>query len=397
MRQVFDSIRFLVGSREILGRMESVRALPLFSDQALRFFDCLSKKLMQSGEARKYPDVIAYAFWIRRTSLERVRNQYRSSAQKMGRGVAFQIAPSNIPVQFAVSMTYVLTAGNASVVRISDKGFEQVEIICRAVQSVLKDSCPEMEPYLCVIRYPHSEEITQALTNMCDIRMIWGGNRTIAEIRKATIQARCIDLGFADRYSIAVLNADAYLEKDAMTAAEDFYNDTYFSDQNACSSARLVIWTGSEIAKAKERFWGALERVVSEKYRMDPIRSSDKLLKTAICAAKHPGIREEKTDNLLVRIELPSLYEDIMDYKGNCGYFFEYEAEDLREIVPILKKDCQTIAYIGDIEDKLREIINESGVKGVDRIVPVGHAADIAFVWDGLDLPNILSRQIGNA
>lgn len=396
MQQVFDSIRFLVGNREILEQMENVRALPLFSNKALHFFDCLSKRLMQSSDAKKYPDVIAYAFWIRRASLERVSNQYKSNAQKMGRGVAFQIAPSNIPVQFAVSMTYVLTAGNASIVRISDKEFEQVNIICGAIQSVLKDSCPEMKPYICVVRYPHYDEITQILTKMCDIRMIWGGNKTIADIRKATINARCIDLGFADRYSIAVLDADSYLEKDAMLVADDFYNDTYFSDQNACSSPRLIIWTGRKISEAKERFWNVLEEVVSEKYLMDPICSSDKLLQTAICAAEHPGIKEVRKNNLLIRIELPSLYDDIMDYKGNCGYFFEYDMKDLQEIMPILKKDCQTIAYIGDIDDKLRKLINDNGVKGVDRIVPVGHAADIAFVWDGIDLPNILSRQIGN-
>lgn len=397
MQQVFDSISFLVGNREILEQMESVRVLPLFSDRVLHFFDCLSKSLMRSSEAKKYPDVIAYAFWIRRTSLEKVREQYRSDAQKMGRGVAFQIAPSNIPVQFAVSMTYVLTAGNASVVRISDKRFAQVDIICEAIASVLKDSCPEMAPYLCVIRYPHDDETTQVLTQMCDIRMIWGGNRTIAQIRKATINARCIDLGFADRYSIAVFDADDYLKKDVMPVAEDFYNDTYFSDQNACSSPRLIIWTGSRIAEAKEQFWSALQKVVSGKYQMDPICSSDKLLKTAVCAAQHPGIREVKTDNLLVRIELPALYEDIMEHKGNSGYFFEYETDNLQEIVPILKSDCQTIAYIGGVENKLREIISDNGVKGVDRIVPVGHAADIAFVWDGLDLPNVLSRQIGSA
>lgn len=397
MRQVFDSMRFLVGNGEILEQMENVRSLPLFSDKVLYFFDCLSKRLMQSGEAKKYPDVIAYAFWIRRTSLERVKSQYKSNAQKMGRGVAFQIAPSNIPVQFAVSMTYALTAGNASIVRISDKKFEQADIICGAVQSVLEDSCPEMAPYICVVRYPHSDEITQALTNMCDVRMIWGGNKTIADIRKATINARCVDLGFADRYSIAVFDSDNYLKKNAMPVAEDFYNDTYFSDQNACSSPRLIVWTGSKISEAKERFWGVLERVVSEKYRMDPICSSDKLLKTAVCAAGHPGIREVKKSNLLVRIELPFLYDDIMDHKGNCGYFFEYDTNDLQEIVPMLKKDCQTIAYIGDVESELRKLINDNGVRGVDRIVPVGHAADIAFVWDGLDLPNILSRQIGDA
>ena len=62
-----------------------------------------------------------------------------------------------------------------------------------------------------------------------------------------------------------------------------------------------------------------------------------------------------------------------------------------------MKKDCQTIAYIGRMESELRKVLRDSGVKGVDRIVPVGHAADISFVWDGLDLPNVLSRQIGNS
>lgn len=397
MQQVFDNIKYLVGSREILERMENVQALPLFSTMALEFLDCLSKKLMCNDAVKKYPDVIAYAFWIRRASLERASMLYSTEAQKMGRGTVFQIAPSNIPVQFAVSMTYALTAGNASIVRISNKKFEQADIICKAISAVLCDEYPEMESYICIIRYDHNNEITQALTDICDIRMIWGGNQTIAAIRKATIGARCIDLGFADRYSIAVIDSDDYLKKDATLLANDFYNDTFIFDQNACSSARLVIWMGSRIPEAKALFWHTLGDIVSKKYTMDPICSSDKLLKTAVCAAKYPCIREIKQNNLLVRIELPVLYDDIMDFKGNCGYFFECTIDRLQDIVPIMKKECQTITYIGEIEGKLREIISNNGVRGVDRIVPVGHAADIAFVWDGLDLPNVLSRQIGNS
>ena len=397
MQQIFHSIRYLVGSREVLEGMESVPVLPLFSDKVLDFFDNLSIRLMHGSEAKKYPDVIAYAFWIRRASLEKASFQYKTEKQKLGRGIAFQIAPSNIPVQVAVSMTYALIAGNASIIRISDKRFRQVDIICETIQAVLNDAYPEIASYICIIRYQHSDEITQALTDLCDIRMIWGGNHTIAAVRKATISARCIDLGFADRYSIAVINADDYLEEDAVLLANDFYNDTYFSDQNACSSPRLVIWIGNRISKAKELFWDTLGDIVSRKYLMESICSSEKLLKTAICAAKHPGIIEIKKDNLLVRIELPSLYDDIMDFKGNCGYFFECSIDNLQDIIPIMKKNCQTITYIGKIEEKLRKIINDNGVKGVDRIVPVGHAADIAFVWDGLDLPNILSRQIGNS
>ncbi len=397
MQQVFHNIRYIIGNDEILESMENVPVLPIFSAKVLNFLDNLSKRLLHSTKAQKYPDVIAYAFWIRRASLEKASLQYKSEDQKIGRGIAFQIAPSNVPVQFAVSMTYTLIAGNASIVRISDKYFEQVDIICEAIEAVLNDRYPEMASYICVVRYMHDDEVTQALTDLCDIRMIWGGNHTIAAIRKATISARCIDLGFADRYSVAVIDADDYLEENAAVLANEFYNDTYFSDQNACSSPRLVIWTGSRISEAKEIFWNALENIVSERYLMEPICSSEKLLKTAISAVKHPGIREIKKDNLLVRVEIPSLYDDIMDFKGNCGYFFEYSADKLQDIVPIMKKDCQTIAYIGKIEGKLRRVINDNGVKGVDRIVPVGHAADISFVWDGLDLPNVLSRWIGNS
>jgi len=397
MHPAFEDISYVVGNRAILEQMENVQALPFFSDKVLDFLDCLSKRLMHSNEAKRYPDVIAYAFWIRRASLEKVSLQYKTGVQRMGRGIAFHVAPSNIPVQFAVSMTYALVAGNASVIRISNKEFKQVDIICDAIQSLFTDEYPEMASYFCIIRYDYNDTITQALSDICDIRMIWGGNHTIAAIRKAKIQARCIDLGFADRYSIAVIDSDDYLSKDASVLANDFYNDTYFSDQNACSSPRLVIWTGNRTEEARKIFWDALEDVVADKYQMEPICSSEKLLKTAICAANHPGIRQVKRDNFLVRIELPSLYDDIMDYKGNCGYFFEYSVNRLQDIVPILKKECQTITYIGSIENRLRDIIKENGVKGVDRIVPVGHGADIAFVWDGLDLPNILSRQIGSS
>ncbi len=397
MQQIFDKIKYLVGNREILEQIENVQVLSLFSNKVMDFLDCLSRRLMDSNKAKKYSDVIAYAFWIRRASLEKASIPYKGKEQKIGRGVAFQIAPANIPVQFAVSMTYALIAGNVSLVRISDKKFEQTDIICETIQDILYDTYPDMAAYICIFQYSHDDNITQALSDICDIRMIWGGNHTISTIRKTMVRPRCVDLGFADRYSIAIIDSDEYLKKDSIFIANSFYNDTYFSDQNACSSPRLVIWTGEQISKAKEVFWNALEAVVLKKYQMSAICGSEKLLKTAICAAKYPDIKQVKNDNLLVRIELPLLYADIMDFKGNCGYFFECNVDKLQDIIPIMKTDCQTIAYIGKMEEHLRKVIEDNGVKGIDRIVPVGRAAALTFVWDGLDLPNVLSRQIGNS
>lgn len=396
MQQEFKSVTYLVGNRNILKYVENVPALPVFSDKALNFLSCLSKTLLRRSSAKKHGDIIAFAFWIRRVSLEKFREKYKGEMQRVGRGVAFQIAPSNIPVQFAVSMTYALVAGNASMVRVSSKNFEQIKIICDAINYVIEEHYPNMASYICIIRYNHDDSISKWLSGICDIRMVWGGDSTITTIRKMPTRPRCVDIGFADRYSLAVIDSDEYLKKDKVILATDFYNDTYYTDQNACSSTRLVVWIGERIEEAKKIFWEALEEEVLKKYEMNAISGSEKLLNTAVCAANHPGIREVRNNNMIVRVELPNLYDDILDYKGNSGYFFEYSTNNLENIVPLLKKECQTITYVGHVDGELRKIISSFGVRGVDRIVSMGHSMDLSFTWDGYDLPVILSRQISN-
>ena len=397
MQSTSEKINFLIGSKEILEGMAEIPTQEPFSDDIVEFFTEVSSKLLSSKEVKLYPDVMAYAFWIRRSSFEREKKNYNFVGQRTGRGIAFQIAPSNIPVQFAVSMTYALIAGNASIVRVSNKEFTQVGIICEAVREALRDKCRKMIPYICIIRYDHDDDITAALSAVCDIRMIWGGDGTIAAIRKVKVSPRCVDIGFADRYSIAVIDSDKYLTMDADAEANAFYTDTYYSDQNACSSTRLVVWTGAQVDEAKKVFWDSLDRIVQKKYDMSAISSSNKLLQTAVVAAHHPGIRQVKKNNLCVRVELPELYDDIMEYKGNCGYFFEYMANDLEELIPLFGKECQTVTYIGDdIPVRLRKIIQKYGVRGVDRIVRVGRSMELSFKWDGFDLPIELSREISN-
>ena len=53
---------------------------------------------------------------------------------------------------------------------------------------------------------------------------------------------------------------------------------------------------------------------------------------------------------------------------------------------------AQTIGYLGDrvIFDKLINL----GVKGVDRIVPIGKTMDFDFIWDGYNLFDSFTRKI---
>lgn len=385
---------FLVGSMEILQGMPAIPSLSVFSDLAVNFLEDLSRELINDKNARAYSDVISFAYWIRRASLEKAKTMMTDGRCRIGRGVALHIAPSNVPVNFAVTMTYSLLSGNCTVIRVSSKPFEQIAIICRALNKLLSGAFSSLIPYVCVVRYEHSDEITAQLSAMCDVRVVWGGNRTIAQIRKASLPPRAIELTFSDRHSIAIINSDEYLKRDPEKTAKDFYTDTYYTDQNACSSPRLVVWTGSCVSEARERFWSYLDRLVKQDYNLRPIQSVDKLLSLCLLSASGQSARLVSSDNYVVRVEVDHLSPELMNYKDSGGYFFEYTAKDINEIVPVLTKSCQTITVLGIPYKDVTDVVVKNGTKGVDRIVPMGMAMGIEYIWDGFDMISSMSRIV---
>ena len=102
---------------------------------------------------------------------------------------------------------------------------------------------------------------------------------------------------------------------------------------------------------------------------------------------------EEHEDNFIVRIRVPEITEELMNFKESCGYFLEYDCEDVKELIPLCNDSrCQTIAFIGD-KAMLMPLLM-SGVKGIDRIVPVGKTLDFDLIWDGNNLYERLTRII---
>lgn len=393
VKKMLENIQYLIGDAEKIIHMSSVPVKAVFDERIVGFLGALSRVIMRMPEAKSFSDVMSYAFWIRKQSLTREQQRFQNK-KKLGRGIAFHIAPSNVAVNFAVSFTSALLAGNPCIVRVSSKEFEQVDIITRAIKKVMKEEYPDIRDYLVIVRYEHSEEINEYLSSMCDIRIVWGGNRTLYEVRKASLPPRAIELAFPDRHSMAIINAEAYLETDAGTTADLFYIDTYFTDQNACSSPRLIVWTGKKIEEAKERFYKALDEKLAKEYDMAPILAIDKWNAFCELAATHEGVVKHSDDNILMRVSVPTLTDDLMDFKMGGGYFFEYTTNELEDIVPILGKACQTISYLGVAPHDIYEVVLGNGVRGVDRIVPLGHTMDLSFTWDGYDMIDTMSRYV---
>ncbi len=373
--------------------------LPVFSEVALAFLDELSTNLLSSKNIRIYPDITAFAFWARRKNIENIKNNFSEINAFSGRGLCFHICPSNIAINFAFSFVFGLLAGNANIVRIPSKQFEQVDFLLEIIEKLIK-KYPSLDKRNVFISYERQSTLTEEISAFADVRMIWGGDATISQLKRMQTKALCLDIVFADRYSLCIIDENAILasgENTLKKLSEDFYNDTFLMDQNACSSPQLVLWKEASLenaGKGRELFWKFVEKV-SEKYILQDLSALDKY--TKLCE-EIINLEIYKTSyrhtNKIYRIELSKLDKEIVELRGNSGYFYEYVINSFEnELFPLINEKYQTITYFGIDANALHENMKINNIKGIDQIVPIGKALEMDVFWDGYDIIKMLANK----
>lgn len=384
--------------------LSAVLPLKPFAPQTLAFVDALSGVLMHSVAARQYPELMALAFWMRKANLARLEQNF---IQELGerllvpRGTVFHVAPSNVDTIFVYSWFLALLSGNRNIVRLSSKNSEQSQVLIQAIIGLLNDPLhAEIVARTLLIRYPAANKaVTADLSAVCDVRVIWGGNATVNEIRAIPIPPSAVDIAFANKYSIAMINAAHWLSKDDNirdAEVQEFWNDAYWFDQMGCSSPRLVLWVGKQVPveQAKQDFWARLEALLTKKQtRFSDADYVNKLMAVNSLAIDSAVKITTGAANNLVRVWLdsPALH---IDYHCGVGLFFESRLATLAELRALLSRTVQTISYSGWTTETLREFVLEMPLAGIDRIVPFGQALNFAPVWDGFDLTRMFMREI---
>jgi hypothetical protein len=403
MEKVLEEIEFLLGDKfELVEKLLDQPSHDVFSDDIISFLSDISELLLKSPDIRNYPDVATFAFYCRKANLNGIKRAHHTdSIYRIGRGLLFHITPGNVPVNFAYSLFAGLVTGNINIVRVPSKNFEQVSLIINVIKTVLLNERYKsiFSKRLYMVRYNRDSSATAFFSSLCDVRIIWGGNHTINDIRKSPIPPKSTEVTFSDRYSIAIINAESYSKHpDKAKVALDFYNDTYLFDQNACTSPQTIYWFGSnkEVDSVQREFWEMMQRTLQEKnFEMQPILSIDKLTTFFAQAISYGDIEKEpQLSNEIWRVKNGSVHRDIELFKCGSGYFNEVIVSSLDELSPVINRKFQTIGYLGFTKDELETWLKRSKPVGVDRIVPIGRTMDFSMIWDGYDLISALSRKI---
>jgi hypothetical protein len=386
-------VQYLIGS----SNFETKPDIP-YNAKVCNFLADLSVELNSSKN--KFSDIKTLAFWCRKKNILKLKEKFDSSKLRLGLGLLFHITPSNIPTNFAYSLIFGLLTGNSNIVKIPTQNFDQVNIICNVIKKLIaKKKYSDLKKRITVVRYKDNDEYTKKISSLCNARIIWGGDKTVSDVRKIDLNQRALDISFADRYSLSIINLKK-LNKISPTKlnflTEKFYNDTYSVDQNACSSPHLILWYGKINKKLQNQFWVSLSKILKDKkYSLPETAAIEKYNQLCGNILDEPKLKNCKIyDSSLYTLTLNKLDSNNHNLRGKWGYFFQFNIKNLNELLKIINNRYQTLSYFGLKKSDLEKFISDNRVEGIDRIVPIGQALDINFFWDGYDINNILTRVI---
>jgi hypothetical protein len=385
----------------------SQKPLPSFDSVSIEFLSGLSKKILATKEIKEYPELVALAYWLRKSNIATIAESFRKEVNDseiiVPRGVAFHIAPSNVDSIFLYSWALSLLVGNMNIVRVSQTLNPQQELLFSAIREVLKDEkLGSIAQRNIVLTYPREESINRFISLRSDVRVLWGGDETINNIRLLPAKPATKDITFADKFSYSAIKSSAYNalnDEGRAKLANQFYNDAYWFDQMACSSPRFILFAGNntENEQASTSFRQFLESELTRKAKTDSIDvAMEKLVYMYESISKTDTSEKPSLPNSGKPAVLRVDKAEINKFRESCGggFFFECFINNLTDLAGLVSKKDQTLAYFGFDKDDLNNFVRKVNGAGVDRIVPIGQALNFAPIWDGYSLLNELSKRV---
>jgi hypothetical protein len=403
-------IAYLVGApageplQAVLDRLVAAAPWAPFDPRAQAFAAALSRRLLRGPAARQHPELAALAHWFRPAALRDLALRYapRPGEQLLGRGLAFHLAPANVDSVATYSWLLSLLAGNANLVRMSQKASEQLDVLVEAIRDTLAG--PEGGPIadrVVMLTYPHSEGVTRLVSQRCHLRVVWGGDATVAALRAIPLRPTAHELCFPNRFSAAALGAAAVAACEPAAFARlvhDFCNDAFWFAQQACSSPRLLAWIGPADAcdAARQRFWPAVEQELARRNTANTAAMAmDRLAAAFTLAAEDAATPAAPLHAYPLRLALTrGLARGVREAHGGQGLFLERHYPALAALAPELTDTEQTLAVFGIDAAEIEATVPLLAARAVDRIVPVGQALAFSAVWDGHDLVAAFCRRL---
>ena len=373
-----------------------------FAEEGLALVADFSAEVLADPAARRWPEMAALGFWMRRANIARIQAAFEAACGGrllVGRGLAFHIAPSNVDTMFIYSLFVSLLAGNTNIVRVSPKLRQELASALELLARVLQRHTGAARRLL-VVRYGHDDKVTAFFSGLCNVRVIWGGDETVRRIRAIPLPPHALELAFAGKFSVAVLDAGAW------NAEPDQRGRQGLRQRRLClppaglriAQAGLLAGIARGSGAGPRTFWEAVQQAAAEmpSYTLQPADVMNRFVAVCSMAADAEAAvgKAEAANHAFTRVAVSRLDDVVREANTGNGLFYEVADAGLDALLAWFGDSDQTVASYGVSKEEWEGCLSRRPPNGICRIVRLGKALDFSAVWDGYDLVRCLSREI---
>jgi len=375
------------------------------SPEARAFCASLSQRLLNDARTLPFPALQSLGYWLRPAMLTPMVENYLyvpTDTQRVPAGIVFQIPPGNVDTLFGYTAAIAILSGNAVIIRLPSAERPEQVLLLNLITECLTEAEPCIQERLIIIRYDHDDDITSQLSSVCDARLVWGSDETVAHIRKIPLSPLAREVCFANRFSVMALNARSYaasIGRDFSTLIHCVYKDIYLFDQKACSSPRLLIWVGDKdsVTQASKDFYPRLSsHAIAHHYRPGFAENVAKLNASYLAMYDLNPVSYEVFSPALSVITLDNM-DSLSAFKRinyGSGLLLAIQLNSLPDLAAYAERRDQTLTHWGFKPTEIHEFMAITQGRGFDRIVPIDHALVFDPVWDGFNLFDIMTRLV---
>jgi hypothetical protein len=399
--KIFFSVHKSQDFIDLVDEIRGESVWSFFDERSVNFVNDFSNKLLKHPDIKEYPDLVALAYWFRKARIKKLKENFKNDKtyERLGRGLAFHVAPSNVDTIFIYSFFISLLSGNYNFIRISNDTSPQIIIILEILNEMAKKDTWGCCKRFVICNYDYDKEITNFLSKNCDLRLIWGGDDTVNDISSFSLKPTATEIKFPDRSSFSVINIDVFanIDEEALEQlSSSFLKDILLFGQQACSSPKAVFFIGSQ---AKEeyitRFWKSVNNKITENLGIS--QNMNRYVSASSMAIEQSvKIKKSNFDTKEIVVLEGNLGSDKSfreDHFGE-GMIIQYKLEAIEELTKHIKDKDQTISIFGFKREDILKLILNIPNRGIDRIVPIGSSLEFDHIWDGNNLFDLMSRKI---
>lgn len=374
-----------------------------FAEDAVAFCDALSKHMLRMPSAAG-PQWAALGFFFREAAVKKMRGELaeleEQGALRAPRGLVFHVTPGNVDTQFLYSWLLSLLVGNRNIVRVSSRLPDAARDVCRSLgELALAADFARIRASSTIVTYDHDKAVTDALSHACDLRILWGGDASIAALRESPLRADAKEIAFPDRFSFALASAERYLALDEAGrtgVARGLQNDIFVFDQMACSSPKVLAWVGTPEAagRARDDLWARLAKLVETAgIRVATMTALDKLHFAHGELADGKVSSVERFSNELFVLRSEGIGK-LRSAQWGGGLVVETVVPDVEAALALVHPSDQTLTHAGFTKGEVAALARHARTRGLTRIVPFGRALAFSRYWDGMDLLSEMTRVV---